>query len=128
MKGLKTFEYLNIVPLGSYDVLNGMDWLDAHHAILDCYNKTYNCLDEEGNQVKAEDIIRLISLSQVLVLQLNKCLRRGCQLYEIHVGESKEGKYLELQDIQTYKSLQIHFNNRQECLLRGTLIFLSTLF
>ena len=63
MKGLKTFEYLNIIPLGSYDVLNGMDWLDAHHAILDCYNKTYTCLDEEGNQVKAEDIIRLISLS-----------------------------------------------------------------
>ena len=62
MKGLKTFEYLNIIPLGSYDVLNGMDWLDAHHAILDCYNKTYTCLDEEGNTVTVEGIPRSISM------------------------------------------------------------------
>ena len=30
-------------------LLIGMDWLDAHHAVLDCHNKTYTCLDEEGN-------------------------------------------------------------------------------
>ena len=49
MNGLKTFADLNIIPLGSYDVLIGMYWLDAHHAILDCHDKNYNCLDEEGN-------------------------------------------------------------------------------
>ena len=31
-------------------------------------------------------------------LKLNKCLRKGCQLYAIHVEESKEGKDPELQD------------------------------
>ena len=49
MNGMKTFVELNIIPLGSYDVLIGMYQLDAHHAILDCHNKTYTCLDEEGN-------------------------------------------------------------------------------
>ena len=49
MNGMKTFEDLNIIPLDSYDVLIGMDWLDAHHAVLDFHNKTYTCLDEEGN-------------------------------------------------------------------------------
>ena len=49
INGVKTFADLNIIPLGSYDVFIGMDWLDAHHAILDCHNKTYTCLDEEGN-------------------------------------------------------------------------------
>ena len=49
MNGVKNFLDLNIIPLGSYDVLIGMNWLDAHHAILDCHNKTYTCLDEEGN-------------------------------------------------------------------------------
>ena len=93
---MKTFTDSNIIPLGSYDVLIGMDWLDAHHAILDCHNKAYTCLDEEGNQVTIKGIPRPISLSQVSVLQLNKCLRKGCRLYEIHVGESKEGKELEL--------------------------------
>ena len=46
MNGMNTFAYLNIIPLNSYDVLIGMDWLDAHNAILDCYNKTFACIDE----------------------------------------------------------------------------------
>ena len=49
MNGLSTRAYLNIIPLGSYDCLIGMDWLDKHHAILEFYNKAFNCLDEEGN-------------------------------------------------------------------------------
>ena len=61
MNGLKTFADLNIIPLGSYDVLIGMDWLDAHHAILDFHNKTYTCLDEEGNRVTLGGIVRPIS-------------------------------------------------------------------
>jgi hypothetical protein len=35
---------LNIIHLGSYDFLIGMDWLDKHH-ILDCYNKAFTCLN-----------------------------------------------------------------------------------
>jgi hypothetical protein len=49
MNGLSTRAYLNILPLGSYDCLIGMDWLDQYHAILDCRNKAFTCLDEEGN-------------------------------------------------------------------------------
>jgi hypothetical protein len=39
MNGLNTKKYLNIIPLGSYDYLIGMDWLDKHHVVLDCYKK-----------------------------------------------------------------------------------------
>jgi hypothetical protein len=49
MKGMSTKAELNILPLGSYDCLIGMDWLDQHHALLDCRNKRFTCLDEEGN-------------------------------------------------------------------------------
>jgi hypothetical protein len=38
---------LNIMALGSYEFLIGMDWLDQHHAILECCNKAFTCLDEE---------------------------------------------------------------------------------
>jgi hypothetical protein len=41
MNGLNTREYLNILPLGSYDCLIWMDWLDPHHALLDCHNKAF---------------------------------------------------------------------------------------
>jgi hypothetical protein len=46
MNGLHTKPDLKIIPLGSYDCLIGMDWLDKHHVVLDCYNKTFTCLKE----------------------------------------------------------------------------------
>ena len=49
MNGLRTKAGLNILPLGSYDCLIGMDWLEQHHAILYYCNKAFTCLDEEGN-------------------------------------------------------------------------------
>ena len=39
---------LDIITLGSYDVFIGMDWIELHHAILDCHNKSMMCLDEDG--------------------------------------------------------------------------------
>ena len=47
--GLVTYADLNFLPLGSYDILIGMDWLEAHRVKLDCHDKTFECIDEEGN-------------------------------------------------------------------------------
>ena len=49
MNGWATCVYLNVLPLGSYDVLIGMDWLEAHRVKLDYYNRTFECMDEKGN-------------------------------------------------------------------------------
>jgi hypothetical protein len=46
-----TQETLNILPLGSYDLLIGMDWLAAHKARLDCYHKTLECVSKEGKRI-----------------------------------------------------------------------------
>ena len=61
MDGLVTYVDLNVLPLGSYDVLIGMDWLEAHIVNLDCYNNTFECMDEEGNVKVVEDIPKVIS-------------------------------------------------------------------
>jgi len=60
MNGLQTKANLDVIPLGSYDILIGMDWLDSHFAILDCHNKTIASLDEDGNptQVKGPEVLR----------------------------------------------------------------------
>jgi hypothetical protein len=50
---------LNILPLGSYDCLIGMEWLDQHHSLLDYCNKNFTCLDEEGNQKTVQGIPRV---------------------------------------------------------------------
>ena len=48
MNGLVTCVDLNVPPLGSYDVLIGMDWLEAHRVKLDCYNNTFECTSVQG--------------------------------------------------------------------------------
>jgi predicted aspartyl protease len=48
MNGINTKVDVNIIPLGSYDYLISMDWLEKHHAVLDCYKKKITCLDDEG--------------------------------------------------------------------------------
>ena len=65
MNGLSTCVDLNVLPLGSYDVLIGMDWLEAHRVRYDCYNKDFECLDEEGNSRIVKGIPKVISVRQI---------------------------------------------------------------
>ena len=37
MQDLITKVYLNVLPLGCYDVLIGMDWLEKHKVVLNCF-------------------------------------------------------------------------------------------
>jgi hypothetical protein len=62
MNGLNTREYSNIFPLGSYDYIIRMYWLDQHHAILVCHKKAFTCLDKEGNQRKVQGIPRAVTI------------------------------------------------------------------
>jgi hypothetical protein len=77
MNGLSTKENLNIIPLGSYDFLIQMDWLDMHHVVLECYNKAFTFLDEEGNLRTVKGIPRAITIKEVLSLQMKKSFRKG---------------------------------------------------
>jgi hypothetical protein len=87
MNGVNTKVDLNIILLGSYDCLIGMDWLDKHHVILDCYNKAFTCLDEEGNSRTVQGIPRPISVREISTLQLKISFRKGCQIYATHMEE-----------------------------------------
>jgi hypothetical protein len=62
MNGLRTREYLNIIPLGSYDFLIGMDWLEKHNIILDYYNNAFSFLYEEGNLRTVQGIPREVPI------------------------------------------------------------------
>jgi hypothetical protein len=88
MNVLNTRVYLSILPLGSYECIIGMDWLDQHHAILDYHNKEFNFLDEEGNLRKVQGIPRAVTIREISSLQLNKCYRKGCQIFAAHMEET----------------------------------------
>jgi hypothetical protein len=98
MNGLSMRDELNILPLGSYDYLIGMDWLDQHHAILDCRNKAFTCLDEEGNQRIVQGILRAVTVREISTMQLKKCYRKGYQLFAAHLEEEPEDKVSKIED------------------------------
>jgi hypothetical protein len=57
---------MNIIPLEYYDILIRMDWLEKHHVALNCHDKTFACLDEEGKQIIVKGISRPISIRDIL--------------------------------------------------------------
>ena len=92
MNGLVTCVDMNVLPLGSYDVLIGMDWLEAHKVKLDCYNKTFICMDEKGNPRVVRGIPKVIFVRQISAMQLKKFCRKGCQLYAAHIWRQQRMK------------------------------------
>jgi hypothetical protein len=92
LNGMNTSIDLNIIPMGSYDICIRMDWLEKHHAILYCHNNTFTCLDGNGKQSTMKGVPRPISIREISTLQLKRCFRKGCQLYEAHVEETDNTK------------------------------------
>jgi hypothetical protein len=53
---------LNILPLGSYDLLIGMDWIATYKSKMDCYHKTLECVSEEGRRITIQGIQKPVSV------------------------------------------------------------------
>jgi hypothetical protein len=100
MNELNTREDLNILPLGSYGCLIGMDWLDKHHDILDYHNKAFTFLDEEGSLRKVQGIPRAVTIREISSLQLEKCYKKGCQIFAAHMEETPKYKVPNLEDYE----------------------------
>ena len=58
MGQFKTQVKLNVLPLGSCDVLIGMDWLEKHRVVLNFFEKTFTCLDEKRETIIVKGIPR----------------------------------------------------------------------
>ena len=98
ISGFPTQANLNILPLGSYDLLIGMDWLVAHKTNLDYYNKNLECENEEGRRVTLQGIQNPISVRQISSLQVKKYCKKGSPLYAIQVLKYVENNKTSLYD------------------------------
>jgi hypothetical protein len=104
--GLNTKVDVNIIPLGSYDCLIGMDWLEKHHDVLECYNKTITCLDEEGQQGKVQGIPIVVVVREISAMQLKKSFRKGCQIFAAHMKEAIVDKVVSIEDPLVLKDFE----------------------
>ena len=92
MDGLVTCVDLNVLSLGSYDVLIGMDWLEAHRENIDCYNNTFECLDEEGKLKVVKGTPKVISGRKSSTMQLKKFYGKIYRVYATHVLEATKNE------------------------------------
>jgi hypothetical protein len=87
MNGLPTKVDFNIIPLGSYDFLIGMEWLDQHHFILDYYNKEFTCLDEVGNLRDSSRNSKICNYQRSFILAIEEKLQeRMSSICSTHGG------------------------------------------
>lgn len=48
LNGMSTSTHLNVLLLGSYTMILGLDWLYFHKTKVDFYDKVFECLDDNG--------------------------------------------------------------------------------
>ena len=69
---------LNILPLGPYDFLIGMDRLEKYRVMLNCYDKNFTCMDNNGNAIKVKGIHIKVTIKEISTLQMKISIRKGC--------------------------------------------------
>ena len=108
--------------LGSYYILIGMDWLEAHRVKLEYYHKTFECMNEEGNLIVVKGIPKVILVRQVSAMQLKKFCRKGYRLYAAQILEESRDENPRLEDYQVLQEFRMCFLMRfQGFLQSGTL-------
>ena len=68
MDQFETSVKLNVLPLGSYDMLIGMDWLEQHRVVLSCFDKTFTCINNDGKLINIKGIPRKIAIRHISAL------------------------------------------------------------
>ena len=74
MDQFETSVKLNVLPLGSYDMLIGMEWLEQHRVVLNCFDKTFTFVNNDGETVNVRGIPRKIAIRQIYALQLKRVI------------------------------------------------------
>ena len=87
MNDFKTTVKLNVLPLGSYDILIGMDWLEQHRAVLNCFDKTFTCVKNNEPPVTIKGVPRKTVVRQISALQLKRAVREGCKAYAVIITD-----------------------------------------
>ena len=85
MDQFETSVKLNVLPLCSYDMLIGMDWLEQHRVELNYFDKTFTCVNNDGETVNVKGIPRKTTIRWIFSLQLKRSVRKGCKAFTVTV-------------------------------------------
>ena len=85
MNQFETSVKLNVLSLGTYDVLIGMDRLEQHRVVLNCFDKTFTCLNNEGEMITVKGIPRKTTIRQIYALQLKRVVQKACKVFAVTI-------------------------------------------
>ena len=85
MDQFETYVKFNVLPLGSYDMLIGMDWLEQHRVVLNCFDKTFTCINNDGETINVRGIPRKIAIRHISALKLKRSVWKGCKSFAVIV-------------------------------------------
>ena len=98
---------VNIFPLGSYDLLIGMGWLEEHKCLLNYFDKTFTCIYDNGNNIKVKGILRKVTIREISALQMKRSIRKGCKIFAVYIMNDKENDIKpKLEDIPVLKEFK----------------------
>jgi hypothetical protein len=84
-----------VTALWAYDLIIGMDWLESHRALVDCFAKRVLCVGDEGRPVEIQGVWRRESLRFISTMKVKRCLRKGCRLYVVEAVNERKGPSLD---------------------------------
>jgi len=106
LNGMPIATCFNVLPLGSYILLLGMDWLYLYRTKVDCYDKAIKCVDDNGQPRVLQSKNKATSVRMVITMQ-EKCSRmKGCKLFAVHISSDKGKEVEDVVVLRTYKVLQ----------------------
>jgi len=85
-------------------MLLGMDWLYLHRTKVDCYDKSIEYVDDNGEPRVLQGKKKATPVRMVIVMQEKFSHRKGCKLFVVHIP-SDNGK--EVEDIDVLRMYQV---------------------
>ncbi|GAV64067.1 RVP_2 domain-containing protein, partial [Cephalotus follicularis] len=98
MADISLYADLIVLPIRDFDVILGMDWLSAHRARMDCYNKTMDFCLPDGTtfQFKGDKMFLTPIIS---FIRASRYLEKGCEGYLAYVIDRRKEKGLSMEEI-----------------------------
>ena len=107
MNDFITHVNVNIFPLGSYDLLIGMDWIEGHKVVLNSFDKTFTCTDNNGDNIKVKGVPRKVTIREISALQMKISVRKGFKVFVFYIlnGNENDNK-IKLEEIPVLKEFE----------------------
>ena len=56
--------------------------------MLSCFDKTFTCIDDNGNDIKVRGIPRKVTIRDIFALQMKISVRKGCKVFVVYIMNS----------------------------------------